>query len=389
MEVRARTSGGHQATRPLGTRQPQRRDLPGGPPRPSLMAPANRGPRRPRDPHAADRRSGNGRRRIGGLLPSPSDLVTRPNHNLGRGPPKTPPRANAADRASRNRLTLASKIDIQPAGRGGAPAQLSIEKAPSDDDLNRSKGRAPRASRSIPWPQDPRDDADEPALPDRGPPTAGGSDTFLASRRHPTGVKDHRFDRLAFLDRVPLERIAYVHVGGGGRARRHLSRHAHAFSPQGRLLSCSKTCAHVPFRLVCCPSVITISRLAMRSSTSSRRSAPPSTRSGAVRSASVSSDRRARLQAREAELIARALRRPGRTRLDGRMVTVAGEALVRKRARAIARILPALARGTEPEFFEHFAAFARSTPPPGHASALVQPRVCDRAALSPATCAFR
>ena len=96
----------------------------------------------------------------------------------------------------------------------------------------------------------------------------------------------------------------------------------------------------------------------------------------------MSSDRRARLQAREAELIAALYGGPAAHGLDGQMVTVAGEALVRKRARAVAKIFPALARGTEPEFFERFAAFARSTPPPDGgalADGLAFGQVMDRA----------
>src|SRR6266581_2491251 len=45
-------------------------------------------------------------------------------------------------------------------------------------------------------------------------------------------ARNHRYDPLAFLDRVPLERIAYVHVAGGEeRDGVYHDTHAHAVAP--------------------------------------------------------------------------------------------------------------------------------------------------------------
>ena len=74
-------------------------------------------------------------------------------------------------------------------------------------------------------------------------------------------------------------------------------------------------------------------------------------------------DPRARLEAREAELI-RALRRgqppPG---LDARMVAMASAGITRKRTRQLARTCPALIRDLGPTYEERFAAFAQLNPP--------------------------
>lgn len=74
-------------------------------------------------------------------------------------------------------------------------------------------------------------------------------------------------------------------------------------------------------------------------------------------------DPRARLEAREAELI-RALRGqeppPG---LDPRMVAMAAAGITRKRTRQLARTCPALIRDLGPSYEKRFAAFAEHNPP--------------------------
>jgi hypothetical protein len=78
----------------------------------------------------------------------------------------------------------------------------------------------------------------------------------------------------------------------------------------------------------------------------------------------VSAEARIRLAARQAELIQALHGGPPAEGLNARLVTITSGSLVRKRARGVARVFPALARGLEPDFGEHFAAFARANPPP-------------------------
>ena len=74
-------------------------------------------------------------------------------------------------------------------------------------------------------------------------------------------------------------------------------------------------------------------------------------------------DRRAQLDAREAELI-RALHGgeppPG---LDERMIALASAGITRKRMRQLARTCPALRRDVGPSYEERFTAFAKTNPP--------------------------
>jgi hypothetical protein len=73
---------------------------------------------------------------------------------------------------------------------------------------------------------------------------------------------------------------------------------------------------------------------------------------------------RARLAARQAELIRALYGGPPVHGLDARMVAITSGALADKRARAVARASPALARGLDTDFADRFAAYARATPPP-------------------------
>jgi hypothetical protein len=74
-------------------------------------------------------------------------------------------------------------------------------------------------------------------------------------------------------------------------------------------------------------------------------------------------DHRARLAAREAELVRALQGGPIPAGLDGRMIAVTRDALVRKRARQVVKVFPALARDLGPEYQTLFQAFARTTPP--------------------------
>jgi len=74
---------------------------------------------------------------------------------------------------------------------------------------------------------------------------------------------------------------------------------------------------------------------------------------------------RARLAARQAELIRALYGGPPAKGLDARMVAITSASLADKRARAVARAWPALTRGLGTAFAERFAAYARLTPPPG------------------------
>ena len=78
----------------------------------------------------------------------------------------------------------------------------------------------------------------------------------------------------------------------------------------------------------------------------------------------MSADPRARLAERQAELIRALYGGPPAEGLDPYRVKLASMALADKRARAVARAWPALARGLGAEYPERFAAYARVTPPP-------------------------
>jgi len=78
----------------------------------------------------------------------------------------------------------------------------------------------------------------------------------------------------------------------------------------------------------------------------------------------VTADPRARLAARQAELITALYGGPPAPGLDPRMVRATSAALASKRARAVARAWPALARGLGADFAGRFTAYARATPPP-------------------------
>ncbi len=85
-------------------------------------------------------------------------------------------------------------------------------------------------------------------------------------------------------------------------------------------------------------------------------------RAGATRP--VMAEPRARLAVRQAELIRALYAGPPAKGLDARMVAITSAALADKRARAVARAWPALARGLRTAFAERFAAYARLNPPP-------------------------
>jgi hypothetical protein len=75
------------------------------------------------------------------------------------------------------------------------------------------------------------------------------------------------------------------------------------------------------------------------------------------------SDRRARLAAREAELVKALHGGPTPPGLDEKMIGLTADALARKRARQVARTLPAMARDLGPEYQPRFEEFARTNPP--------------------------
>jgi hypothetical protein len=78
----------------------------------------------------------------------------------------------------------------------------------------------------------------------------------------------------------------------------------------------------------------------------------------------MTAGRRARLAARQAELITALYGGPPAEGLDARLVTLTSVSLARKRARAVARAWPALARALGADLADQFTAFARVTPPP-------------------------
>ena len=78
----------------------------------------------------------------------------------------------------------------------------------------------------------------------------------------------------------------------------------------------------------------------------------------------MTAELRARLAARQAELITALYGGPPAEGLDARLVTLTSDSLARKRARAVARAWPALARALGPGLADQFTAFARITPPP-------------------------
>jgi hypothetical protein len=78
----------------------------------------------------------------------------------------------------------------------------------------------------------------------------------------------------------------------------------------------------------------------------------------------MTAELRARLAARQAELISALYGGPPAEGLDPRLVTLTSDSLARKRARAVARAWPALARALGPGLADQFTAFARVTPPP-------------------------
>jgi hypothetical protein len=78
----------------------------------------------------------------------------------------------------------------------------------------------------------------------------------------------------------------------------------------------------------------------------------------------MTAEPRARLAARQAELISALYGGPPAEGLDARLVTLTSDSLAHKRARAVARAWPALARALGADLADQFAAFARVTPPP-------------------------
>ncbi len=78
----------------------------------------------------------------------------------------------------------------------------------------------------------------------------------------------------------------------------------------------------------------------------------------------MTDDARSRLQARERELIHALRGEPAPAGIDEGMVALAAEGITRKRARQLARALPALATELGPDHPRTFAAFARAHPPP-------------------------
>jgi hypothetical protein len=78
----------------------------------------------------------------------------------------------------------------------------------------------------------------------------------------------------------------------------------------------------------------------------------------------MSDEARARLAARQAELIRALYGGPPVKGLDARMVALTSAALAYKRTRAVARAWPALARELGTGFAGRFVAYALATPPP-------------------------
>ena len=78
----------------------------------------------------------------------------------------------------------------------------------------------------------------------------------------------------------------------------------------------------------------------------------------------MTAEPRARLAARQAELISALYGGPPTEGLDARLVALTSVSLAHKRARAVARAWPALARALGPGLGNQFTAFARVTPPP-------------------------
>jgi hypothetical protein len=77
----------------------------------------------------------------------------------------------------------------------------------------------------------------------------------------------------------------------------------------------------------------------------------------------VSADRRARLAARETELVQALHGGPTPPGLDEGMIALASAGIARKRARQVARAFPALASDLGPDYQDAFATFARASPP--------------------------
>jgi hypothetical protein len=78
----------------------------------------------------------------------------------------------------------------------------------------------------------------------------------------------------------------------------------------------------------------------------------------------MTAESRARLGARQAELIRALYGGAPAKDVDARAVSITVASLARKRARAVAAAWPALARGMGGEFAGRFGAYARATPPP-------------------------
>jgi hypothetical protein len=78
----------------------------------------------------------------------------------------------------------------------------------------------------------------------------------------------------------------------------------------------------------------------------------------------VSADRRARLAARETELVHALRGGPTPPGLDPEMIALASAGITRKRARQVAKAFPALAGDLGADYDDAFAAFARANPPP-------------------------
>jgi hypothetical protein len=105
------------------------------------------------------------------------------------------------------------------------------------------------------WPKAEMDEAD---FPDRGARPHRLLLLLDISNLY-ANARNHGFDALDFLDRIPLERLAYVHIGGGiERDGLYHDTHRHPVVPEALALL-EELCAR-PSRRASCWSVTTTSR---------------------------------------------------------------------------------------------------------------------------------
>jgi len=193
-------------------------------------------------------------------------------------------------------------------------------------------------------------------------------------------ARNHGYDPVALLDRLPLDRLAYVHVAGGvEQAGLHHDTHAHPVAPgvldllahlaerrpvPGVMLERDSRFPPVAEMGAELDAIAAAARLGVARPTTAapRAAAPPTSAAGLRRlgaSPSVTDDIRRLVAADQASLVKTVVGGAAPPAgFDPARVKVAAAALMRKRSDEVARACPELADGLGETFPVRFAAYA-------------------------------